>query len=111
LVLVSLQLLLVTDVPPDLVFVQTDGTHAIPSCPETPPEQRSFRAQQFRYPIAIATLYRGGTLNSMWMWSGIALPSTNSMSLPAEAILAPGWIERASLYFDLTEKALGLSQQ
>ena len=35
--LVSLELLLVTDVPPDLVFVQTDGTYAIPPCPETPP--------------------------------------------------------------------------
>ena len=31
--------------------------------------------------------------------------------MPAEAILAPGWTDRASLYFDLTEKALGLSQQ
>ena len=29
--------------------------------------------------------------------------------MPAEAILAPGWTDRASLYFDLTEKALGLS--
>ena len=27
--------------------------------------------------------------------------------MPAEAILAPGWTDRASLYFDLTEKAVG----
>src|SRR5690349_12641452 len=33
-----------------------------------------------RYPIVIAMLYLGGTLNSMWMWSGIALPSTSSTS-------------------------------
>src|SRR5271166_5362479 len=29
----------------------------------------------FRYPIVMATLYLGGTLSSMWMWSGIALPA------------------------------------
>src|SRR5512143_2121777 len=34
----------------------------------------------FRYPIVIAMLYRGGTLNSMWMGSGIAFPSTSSIS-------------------------------
>src|SRR5512135_12520 len=34
----------------------------------------------FRYPIVMAMLYRGGTLSSMWMWSGIALPSTSSIS-------------------------------
>jgi hypothetical protein len=34
----------------------------------------------FKYPIVIAMLYFGGTLNSMWMWSGIALPSTSSTS-------------------------------
>ena len=27
--------------------------------------------------------------------------------MPAEAILALGWTDRASLYFDLTEKAVG----
>src|SRR5512135_667415 len=34
----------------------------------------------FRYPIVIAMLYRGGTLSSMWMWSGLALPSTSSIA-------------------------------
>ena len=27
--------------------------------------------------------------------------------MPAEAILAPGWTDRASLFFDLTERAVG----
>ena len=33
-----LELFLVSDVPSDLVFVQTDGTYTIPPCPETPAE-------------------------------------------------------------------------
>src|SRR5271165_4586063 len=85
LVLILLELLLVSDVPSDLVFVQTDGTHAIPPCPETPAEHVPFVFNSsrwirvallpFRYPIVMATLYLGGTLSSMWMWSGIALPA------------------------------------
>ena len=46
LVTISLELILVADLRPDLVFVQTDGTYAITPCPEAPPEQRPFRVQQ-----------------------------------------------------------------
>src|SRR5271157_2762258 len=46
LVPILLELLLVSDVPSDLVFVQTDGTYTVPPCPETPAEQRPFRSQQ-----------------------------------------------------------------
>jgi hypothetical protein len=42
--------------------------------------RRAQRAHNHLYPIVIAMLYRGGTLNSMWMWSGIAVPSTSSIS-------------------------------
>jgi hypothetical protein len=40
LVLIPLELLLVTDVPSDLDFVQTDGAHAVTPRPEAPAEQR-----------------------------------------------------------------------
>ena len=90
LVLILLELLLVSDVPSDLVFVQTDGTHTNPRAQKLRPNDVPFVFNSsrwirvallpFRYPIVMATLYLGGKLSSMWMWSGIALPSTNSIS-------------------------------
>ena len=41
----------------------------------------------------------GGTLNSMWMWSGIALPSTNSISF---------WRHRFAKILPMPRRILGL---
>src|SRR6266511_6087052 len=45
-VLILLELLLLTDVAPDLLLIQPDGAHAVSPRPEAPAEQRPFRGQQ-----------------------------------------------------------------
>src|SRR5438045_2237371 len=46
LVLITLEPLLLADVPPDPLLVQPDGAHAVTPGPEAPAEQRPFRVQQ-----------------------------------------------------------------
>src|SRR4051812_36564003 len=64
LVLIPLELLLLADVPPDLDFVQSDGTHAVTAGPEAPAEQRPLGVQQLpvdpgrTLPLPVADRYR-----------------------------------------------------
>ena len=71
-------------------FIQPCGADTIAASPETMTipwalylgyiPMNPNRILPLRKPIPIAILYRGGALKSIWTWSGMPLPSNNSIS-------------------------------
>ena len=73
---------LISNIFPDLIFIQTNGAHTIAFCPKMSTPITPFKLMvKIEYLFASETEYFGGIDNTMWIWSNWILPSRISIFL------------------------------